>query len=327
MACQLNEENGMNKTTVCMMVAALTAVTGMAQDFTFQDTQGKHLDVLQGGKKIARYMYAYDTKDKTTSLETYKPYLHVFSDDAALMITKGPGGDFTHHRGIFIGWNKLGFDGKVYDRWHMKGGEQVHQKFEKTEGGKDSGVFTSVVNWNDSEKQAIVVEKRTMKFQPAEKPGYVLIDFTSEIQSPRGDVVLDGDPEHAGIQYRPANEVDRSKTLYTYCGEKVDLKKDKDLAWIGETYTLSNKQYSVVMMNHPENPKGTRISAYRDYGRFGMFPKTEIAKGATKTFRYRFLISTGAMPEASFIQKACNAFTGRQDPVPGVTTFSAQPKK
>ena len=317
----------MHKTTGCMMVAAFTAVLGMAQDFTFQDTQGKYLDVLQGGKNIARYMYAYDTKDKTTSLETYKPYLHVFSDDGALMITKGPGGDFTHHRGIFIGWNKLGFDGKVYDRWHMKGGEQVHQKFEKTEGGKDSGVFTSVVNWNDNEKQAIVVEKRTMKFQAAEKPGYVLIDFISEIQAPRGDVVLDGDPEHAGIQYRPANAVDKSKTLYTYCGEKVDLKKDKDLAWIGETYTLSNKQYSVVMMNHPENPKGTRISAYRDYGRFGMFPKTEIAKGATKTFRYRFLIATGVMPEASFIQKVCNAFTGQQSPVPGVTVVSAQAKK
>jgi hypothetical protein len=121
--------------------------------------------------------------------------------------------------------------------------------------------------------------------------------------------------------------VDKSKTLYTYCGEKVDLKKDMDLTWIGETYTLSNKQYSVVMMNHPENPKGTRISAYRDYGRFGMFPKTDVAKGTAKTFRYRFLIATGVLPEASYIQKVCNAFTGRQDPVPSVTVASAQGKK
>ena len=317
----------MYKTTGYMIMAAFVAVTGMSQDFTFQDTQGKYLDVLQGGKKVARYMYAYDTKDKTSAHDTYKPYLHVFSDDGETIITKGPGGAFTHHRGIFIGWNKLGFDGKVYDRWHMKGGEQVHQKFEKTEGGKDSGVFTSVVNWNDNEKQPLVVEKRTMKFMPAEKPGYILIDFTSEILAPRGDVVLDGDPEHAGIQYRPANDVDKAKTVYSYCGEKVDLKKDKDLAWIGETYTLSNKQYSVVMMNHPDNTKGTRISAYRDYGRFGMFPKSEIAKGATKTFRYRFMIATGGMLEPAVIQKVCNAFTGRQDPVAGVTVFSAQAKK
>jgi hypothetical protein len=81
------------------------------------------------------------------------------------------------------------------------------------------------------------------------------------------------------------------------------------------------------MMNHPDNTKGTRISAYRDYGRFGMFPKSEIAKGATKIFRYRFLIATGGMLEPAVIQKVCNAFTGRQDPVAGVTVFSAQVKK
>ena len=31
-------------------------------------------------------------------------------------------------RGIFAGWMKMTFDGKNYDRWHMKGGEIVHQK-------------------------------------------------------------------------------------------------------------------------------------------------------------------------------------------------------
>lgn len=316
----------MSKWSIGLFVMLL-AVAGLAQEFTFQDTQGKYLDVVYGGKKVARYMYAYDTTDKNTLHDTYKPYLHVFSDDGETLITKGPGGAFTHHRGIFIGWCKLGFEGKVYDRWHMKGGEQVHQRFEKQEAGKDSCVFTSVVNWNDNDKQAIVIEKRTMKVMPAEKPGYLLIDFVSEIQTPRGDVVLDGDPEHAGIQYRPSNDVDKSKTTYVYAGEKVDLKKDKDLAWIGETYMLSNKLYSVVMMNHPENPAGTRISAYRDYGRFGMFPKTEIAKGATKAFRYRFLIATGQMPEPAYIQKICSAFTGRQDPMVGVTTAPAQGKK
>lgn len=316
----------MSKWVVGLFVMALGAA-GLAQEFAFQDTQGKHLDVVYGGTKVARYMYAYDATDKNTLHDTYKTYLHVYSDDGETLITKGPRAGFTHHRGIFIGWCKLGFEGKVYDHWHMKGCEQVHQRFEKQEAGKGACTFTSVVNWNDNDKQAIVVEKRTMTFMPAEKPGHLLVDFTSEIQAPRGAVALDGDPEHAGIQYRPANEVDKSKTTYSYPGENVDLKKDKDLPWVGETYMLSNKLYSVVMMNHPENPTGTRLSAYRDYGRFGMFPKTEIAKGATKTFRYRFLIASGAMPEPSFVQKICNTFTGKQDPVSKVTTVQAQARK
>ena len=35
---------------------------------------------------------------------------------------------------------------------------------------------------------------------------------------------------------------------------------------------LNGKKYSVVFLNHPDNPKGAHISAYRDYGRFGIFP-------------------------------------------------------
>lgn len=284
----------------------------------------RSLDVVCDGKTVGRYMVAHDTSTPAQRHDTYKPYLHVFDANGKTPITKGPGGLFTHHRGIFIGWNKIGFNGKSYDRWHMGGGEQVHQAFSGQKAEADSATFTSVVHWNDNAGKPFIEEARTMTFRRAPVPAYALIDFQSVIKAPAGDVTLDGDPEHAGIQFRPANEVDKTKTVYLYAGRDVNPHKATDLAWIGETFWLNGQSYSVVQMNHPDNPAGTRVSAYRNYGRFGMFPTATVKAGASRTFRYRFLVAEGAMPSAEVIQAACNAFTGKPDDVPLVTTKPAE---
>ena len=89
--------------------------------------------MVSDGKVLVRYMYEHDTSTPEKHHETYKPYLHVFDTEGKKPITKGAGGQFTHHRGIFIGWSKTKANGKSYDRWHMKGGDIVHQKFLKQE--------------------------------------------------------------------------------------------------------------------------------------------------------------------------------------------------
>ena len=159
-------------------------------------------------------MYAYNKSSKEKLLETYKPYLHVFDAEGKAPITKGVGGQFTHHRGIFIGWNKISYNGKSYDRWHMIGGEQVHHKFLTQEADATHATITSQINWNDEKGAPFITEERTMTFRKAAAPVYVEVDFSSKI-TPVGDVKLDGDPEHAGIHFRPANEVDTKKTVST----------------------------------------------------------------------------------------------------------------
>ena len=37
----------------------------------------------------------------------------MFDAACSAPITKGAGGDFTHHRGIYIGWMKIGVNGKT----------------------------------------------------------------------------------------------------------------------------------------------------------------------------------------------------------------------
>ena len=96
-------------------------------------------------------------------------------------------------------------------------------------------------------------------------------------------MTLGGDPEHAGVQYRPADEVDSKQTVYVFPKENAGCHKDLDYPWVGETYTLGGQKYSVVQISPPRNPKNTRWSAYRDYGRFGAFPVATIKRGGVET--------------------------------------------
>lgn len=307
--------------------------------FSFDDRAGEYLDVLLDGKIVARYMDAHDVSTKERRMETYKPYLHVFDAEGKEPITKGPGGEYTHHRGIFIGWRMITFDGKKYDRWHMIGltdkkdpekstkpGDIVHEKFLEQKADADSATFTSLTHWDsDPGAPPLLVEERTFTFHRAPAPARLTIDFTSKLTAANGDVMLDGDPEHAGIHYRPSDEVDREKTLYVIPAENPHPHKDVDYPWVGETYTLKNgKTYSVVEMIHPSDPKEEHWSAYRNYGRFGAFFKQEVKSGQSLELKYRFLIADGEMPPIEQIEKSYDEFAGTSNPTPKVTVMPAE---
>lgn len=275
----------------------------------FKDTEGKHLDVVSDGKVVVRYMYEHDTSTKETHHETYKPYLHVFDAEGKKPITKGAGGKFTHHRGIFIGWSKIQANGKSYDRWHMKGGDIVHQKFAKQEVKDGSAVFTSVTHWMDEKETAFLEEARTFTITEGVHGGRVMVDLHTKLSPVSGDVFLKGDPEHAGVQYRPANEVDTKKTKYLFPNGVTKVNGVKDLPWAAENYTLDGQEYGVVHMNAASNPKGTVYSAYRDYGRFGAFFQKDIKQGESLVVNYGFLILDGKLPEGDKIQKVWDTWS------------------
>lgn len=307
-------------------LATLISTAAPAEEgkvFSFQDAAGDHLDILYGGTPVGRYMYAHDTSTSARRIETYKPYLHIFDPEGKAPITKGPGGEYTHHRGIFIGWVKIGVGGKSYDRWHMKGGEQVHQAFSAQQADAAQAAFTSNVDWNDEKGKPLLQEQRTMTFRNPPAGAYVLVDFVSVLKALDNEVTLGGDPEHSGVQFRPANEVDRKLTTYLFPKEKANTRTDRDYPWVGETYTLAERKFSVVEMSHPENPKGTRWSAYRNYGRFGAFPTATIPAGQSLTLRYRFLVTQGDMLPVEKIQDNYNQWAGASSPTPQTTVRPA----
>lgn len=284
------------------------APTAPAPSYSFELVPEKELKVLQGGKALAAFQMALDTSTEETRHDTYKPFLHVMDPNGFGPITKGPGGRFTHHRGIFLGFNKIGFQGKRYDLWHMKVGVQRHVGFTEKETNKDQTRFTSHISWELNDGTRVLDEERTMIFHRPPASAYALIEMHSVLHASQGDLIMNGDPEHAGAQFRPANEVIDAKTQYYFHEDGIDPRKNLDLPWAGETFVLPSGMYSVVILNHPDNPEGTRFSAYRDYGRFGAFPNFEIAEGESRTLRYQWLIKSGPRFSEEEIEPAKSAF-------------------
>ncbi|NCX98516.1 MAG: hypothetical protein EBX35_08070, partial [Planctomycetia bacterium] len=64
--------------------------------------------LLLGGKPLVRYEKpTYDAGNEASRVATYKPFHHVFDPATGIRITKGDGGQYTHHRGIFFGYNRI----------------------------------------------------------------------------------------------------------------------------------------------------------------------------------------------------------------------------
>ncbi|MDC0295675.1 PmoA family protein [bacterium] len=277
-----------------LLVSLAVAGANAADTFTVQDHDGQHADIITPeGKVILRYMYARDKTDDSTTFDTAKVFAHVMTDDGVATLTKGAGGKFPHHRGIFIGWNKLNQGGKNHDLWHVRNTVQKHREFDEIESGKNGARITSHIDWVGVDGEVVLEETRTYKVTSHDGI-HAMIDFSSTLKATRGDVELNGDPEHAGVQFRPSQQVaENQSATYLFHQDGIDPKVDRDMPWVTESFQLGDQWWSVQHMNHPSNPKGARWSAYRDYGRFGPFTVVKINNNEATTFRYRFCVTKG----------------------------------
>ncbi|MBN1818430.1 MAG: PmoA family protein [Sedimentisphaerales bacterium] len=275
--------------------------------FAWKDTKGRRLDLLRQDRPVTRFMYEYDESSDQRRFETYKPFLHVYGINGQ-RLTNGPDGEseyiakdilYPHHRGIFIGWNKLACNGKTYDLWHMKDCEQVCTGDFQLAAGPVLARSRAVVHWRDPQDKPLVVEQRTTTVYRQEDPISVLIDVESSLKAVVADVMLGGDPEHAGFQYRAHDAVakgpDQGKAQYLFHEDGLDAHQAMDLPWAAVSYKLGMNTCSVLHMDHPDNPGPNKYSAYRDYARFGAFFVHRIPAGQTLTLRYRLWITHGPL--------------------------------
>jgi len=278
------------------------------KSFSWRDKEDEYLDLLFDSRKVTRYMYAYDDSTGQRLFETYKPFHHVY-DAQGKRLTNGPDSaspyikneiKYPHHRGIFIGWSRLTFDGNRYDLWHMSGGAQVHQEFMEQIAGPVLARSTALIHWNDKDGEPLIAERRQTTVFRQSDPTLLLLQCHTKLKAVRGDVFLNGDPEHAGFQYRAHNDVasgpKQAKATYLFHAEDIDPRRDRNLPWAAMSYGLDDRRYSVQHLNHPDNPKPTIYSAYRDYGRFGAFFKDTIKAGETLGLMYRICVVDGDMP-------------------------------
>jgi hypothetical protein len=271
-------------------IFAISTAASFGAGWSFADGDG-YRDVLFEGKPVLRHMNAWDPARRDA---TFKPYTHVFAFDGQTLLTKGPGGKFTHHRGAFIGWNKTVLDGKSYDFWHCKGVERKHSNYVKAEekATADEATMVAVIDWPTPEGKTVINEKQIITSRML-APGKLQLDFAFELTAPSGPVQLNGDPQHAGFHYRAAEEVETHEkdTRYIRPQGAQDKKGDvwADCPWVVCDFTVEGKRYSVMHMSAPENPTPSVYST-RAYGRFGNFFATGVKPGAPLKLKFRLLV-------------------------------------
>lgn len=280
--------------------------TTLEDSFEWEDTPNEHLDLFFGGKRVLRYEYKLGSnfeKGKTLTASN-KPFYHIYDLTGENKITNGPEeGVWSHHRGIMIGWRNIGFKGEDLSFWGMEDlTVQKHIEFKKNIAGPVLAQTEALIQWNDSTNNTIIEEVRQATIFRQSAPDILLMDYTSDLTAVSGDVILDGNADHGGVQFRAHNDVaeddeEVNKAHYYFHQDSIDAKEDFNLPWVGMSYGLNNKRYSIVQMDNMQNPQPSMWSAYRDYGRFGPFFKTELGANETLSVHYRFWMSESDMPE------------------------------
>jgi hypothetical protein len=281
--------------------------------FSWHDHAGDFTELRFGARPVLRYHYrAYDETSKESRDRTYKVFHHLFSPKGDVLVTGGLSDDpdvhSPHHRGIFFGFNRISYGkGKTADTWHCTSGtHQAHNRFLAIEAGPVLGRHRVAISWHGQDKQTFANEERELTVYNV--PGGELVEFASRLRPIAGPVKLDGDPQHAGVQFRADNEVfakTSEQTIFVRpdgTGKRGETrnwdpntrKGPVNLPWNAMSFVLKSKRYTVAYLDHPKNPKEARFSE-REYGRIGSYFEYTVKKDKPLTVNYRFWLREGLM--------------------------------
>ena len=274
----------------------------------------------------------YDASSDDARNKSYKVFHHLYDPAGKRFVTNGGFTDpfddakklvYPHHRGIMYGFYKCSYgpDLKLQaDTWHCPPAEDkkknkisntAHVAHEKTlsfESGPVLGRHRVLLGWYGRGDKPFALEERELTVYRVN--GGTLVEFASRLKSTGGTVRVDGDPQHAGFQFRAANDVAEKTAKQTYYlrpdgkGElgatrNWDPKTKEgpvDLPWDAMCFVLDKQRYTVCYLNHPSNPKETRFSE-RDYGRFGGYFRRDITEDRPLNVHYRLWLQAGEMTQ------------------------------
>jgi hypothetical protein len=283
--------------------------------------------VLQyDGKPAAIYMFApLDESTPARREATFKPYHHLYSLDGETRLTNGAGAAlYPHHHGVFFGFKDVTYHGdQTCDVWHcLEKAYQSHEGILETEVDDSSARQSVAIDWHGRAGETFAHERREVRLERPQRhdvEGW-LFDFRSHVETADGQPFrVDGDPQHAGFHFRAAPETlenlepqeNAAKQIYYLrpdgkgaIGETrnwdkehpdaPDNAKSVDRPWDAMSFVLHDRRYTVLYLDHPDNPKPSR-SSERAYGRFGSYFVADVTPEKPLDVKYRLWIQDGEM--------------------------------
>jgi hypothetical protein len=306
---------------------------GQATQFRFDEGRGEYSELRFGTRPVLRYINAkHDPANHFLTFKPFHQVFD--PAEGKTLLTTGPvatpkDGLYPHHRGLFFGFNKITYgDKKTADIWH--GTDNVFSQQDKYLGievGPVMGRERSAISWHGKDGATFATEEREVAAYDV--PGGTLIDWATVLSTSLSVVKLDGDPQHAGFHFRAAQGVNEAieaekalakkenrkpKPADTYYlrpdgkgapGEtrnwdptaakarKADA-RTINLPWNAMSFVLGGKRYTVLRIDHPDNPKESRGSE-RDYGRFGDYFEYTLTPDKPLKLKYRLWVQEGEM--------------------------------
>jgi hypothetical protein len=184
--------------------------------------------------------------------------------------------------------------------------------------------MVSEIHWNDADGTPVVREIRSVRVtnegSESNSGRAWQIDWSTELLSQRGRIELDGDRQHAGFQFRAAQEV-AENTSARYIrpegfhdqaeayevGDSGDPPRHINLNWLAMTFPVEGARYTVEYFEDPSLPKPSLYSE-RPYGRFGAFFRATLEQDKPLSMRYRLRVSAGEASSRESIQARYDAF-------------------
>lgn len=259
----------------------------------------------------------YDPSSKEKRDRSYKVFHHLYDPTGTRLVTNGGYADpyndakkllYPHHRGLMFAFNRITYDGgKKADTWHCTGtAHQAHLKTLDTEAGPVLGRHRVLIGWYGEKNELFAQEEREVT--AFRVPGGTLVEFAALLKTTGGKVHLDGDPQHAGFQFRAANEVAVKTSKQTYYlrpdgkgllgqtrnWEPRTKQGPVDLPWDALSFVVGGQRYTAEYINRPTNPKESRFSE-RDYGRFGCYFVWDLTPERPLRVDYRIWLQEGEM--------------------------------
>lgn len=274
-------------------------------------------DLVTPRRPVLRYMHRkYDPSSPDARNKSYKVFHHVWDPEGKRFVTNGGQTNedvadpkkllFPHHRGLMFGFNRISYGAKkTADTWHCTGDAHIeHVKTLEQVGGPIVARHRVLLTWHGPKNEVFAEEEREITV--FNLPQGTMIEFATRLKSKVGKVRLDGDPQHAGFQFRAHNDVAEKTAKHTYylrpdgkgeLGQTRNWPADKghvNLPWSVLSFVLGDQRYSVAYLDHPTNP-GEKRHSERDYGRFGCYFEYDLAEDRPLVLHHRIWLVKGEL--------------------------------
>jgi hypothetical protein len=271
------------------------AITTACQ--TLPTSAGEPIVTTSSGRTVAALQtLAYDDARHDA---TCKVFHHVHAPDGRLL-TKGLGGEFPHHRGLFLGWNQVRCGTATFDFWHCRRGES--QRFAGWDDGAglelgSGGWQVARIAWCRADGTPVLHERRALRAVDIAGDAAAL-DVVVELRAADLPVSLRGDAQHAGQQFRALAEFATEGAPEVTYVRPPGAVAGKDDLWTGCTWTaavlpLAGGPVTVLRIEGADNPQPVTWST-RAYGRFGAMVHADVTAEQPLALRWRYVIADGS---------------------------------